>query len=285
MQIGHPGTSPDYHDKDQGGATVRNTGHTRSLLLTGEEDAPNNYRATFEAGIDGESSSPRHHHNFEQIRYVLEGDYSIGTDQILPAGHIGYFPESSYYGPQLRKPNVRMLTLQFGGPSGNGLLSVQQRRKGLEALLERGGTLEGGMYVTVDEDGNRHNQDAFEALWEHLSGEKIVYPRSRYDSIILIDPGGFGWVDDEHEGVTRKPLGTFSERDTRLGFVRLEKGASIPLGTEPSPEILFLKQGSISHNGEVHAPLTAFATATHDGPEPLTAEEDSELLYIKLPTF
>ena len=47
-----------------------------------------------------------------------------------PAGWVGYFPESAYYGPQSISPDLTMLVLQFGGPSGQGFASVAQRRKG-----------------------------------------------------------------------------------------------------------------------------------------------------------
>src|SRR6202167_6506179 len=43
--------------------------------------------------------TPRHRHNFDQIRYVLDGEFSAGTGAI-DAGQCAYFPEGVHYGPQ-----------------------------------------------------------------------------------------------------------------------------------------------------------------------------------------
>ena len=86
-------------------------------------------------------------------------------------------------------------------------------------------------------------------------------------------------------GVARKMLGTFTERETRIGFVQLEKGASFTFGLEPAAEILFLQEGALTYNGTHHPTWSAFATAAGDGPETLVAAEDSELFYVKLSTF
>src|SRR4030088_2898167 len=43
--------------------------------------------------------TPRHRHNFDQIRYTLTGIQSTGLGD-LAAGECGYFPEGSHYGPQ-----------------------------------------------------------------------------------------------------------------------------------------------------------------------------------------
>jgi quercetin dioxygenase-like cupin family protein len=289
MQIGHADTAMDY--RETGGGGVRNrpaTGYGGGVLLTGEEDSPNEYKFHIVLGGDvGEPThSPRHHHTFDQVRYLLKGEYSVGTDQVMPEGHVGYFPESVYYGPQDAAPGNDRLTLQCGGASGLGYPSLAQRRKGYEALMASDGKIEGGMWVTVDENGKRHNQDGFEALAEQILGHKLAYAPARYNSIVLMDPDNFDWAKDrEHQGVARKTIGVFTERDLRVGFVQLDAGASIPFGTEPAPEILFVKEGSISHNGEAHGRYSAFGTTTEEAPETLTAVEDSELFYIKLHTF
>jgi hypothetical protein len=284
MQIGNPAVAPNYYDQ---AGNLRTGNRISRTLLTGTENAPDNYRLGYSyGGDDAKWTTPRHHHNFEQIRYVLEGEYSVATRRTIPAGHIGYFPESAYYGPQDINPELTMLILQFGGPSGQGYASIAQRKKGLEDLKKRDGELANGIWSWVDEDGVHRNQDAFEAVWETMNGRKIDYPPSRYEDIILINPDTFGWVPDEADpGTAWKLLGVFSERQTKIAFVKLDEGAHIELGTEPSNELAFIVDGRISAGGETHERLTAFGTAKQDAPDKLTAVEPTTLFYIKMPSF
>jgi hypothetical protein len=284
MQIGHPGTAPNYYDQ---AGNLRTGSRISRTLLTGQENAPDNYRLGYSHGGDAEQwTTPRHRHNFEQIRYVLDGDYSVARRRTLPAGHVGYFPESAYYGPQDINPDLTMLILQFGGPSGQGYASIAQRKKGLEDLKARDGELKNGIWSWVDEEGVHRNQDAFEAVWEQMNGKRIDYPSARYEDIILMNPANFSWVPDpENPGAEWKPLGVFSERLTKIAFARLQPGAHIELGRQASNEIAFIVNGAVSTGGVHHQALTAFGTSAQDVPEILIAEEPTTLFYIKMPTF
>lgn len=284
MRTNHPSLAPNYYDQ---AGNLRSGNRISRTLLTGVEGAPDNFRLGYSTGNDdGQWTTPRHHHNFEQVRWAIEGDYSVGSRQKLPAGWVGYFPESAYYGPQSQSPDLTLLVLQYGGPSGQGYPSVAQRKKGLADLKARGGRLANGIYSWVDADGKHRNQDAFEAVWEQMNGRRIDYPEPRYDSIVLMNPASFAWIEDSAApGVYRRRLGTFTEREIRIGFVRLDQGAHLDFGTEPSTEILFLADGTISHDGQQHEKLTAFGSAAGDSAETLTAATPAELLYIKLPTF
>jgi hypothetical protein len=208
-------------------------------------------------------------------------------DEVLPAGWVAYFPESAYYGPQVKRENLTMLVLQFGGPSGFGYDSAEEIRKGTDDLLrEKGGTLEGGIYKRVDENGVHHNQDASEAVHEYIRGEKMVYPPARYQDIVVMDPEAFTWVKDrQNAGVAHKWLGCFTERLVKIGFMQLDPGAAVLLGSEPSAEIAFVKEGMVTVDHEKHGPLTALGTKAAEAPRELRAEEATELFYIKLPTF
>jgi hypothetical protein len=282
MQINNPSTAPNYYD--QAGNIRSGTRNTR-VLVSGEEGSRDNFRLYYGEGVSGESwSTPRHHHNFEQIRLPLFGDYSIGKNEVLPAGWVGYFPESAYYGPQVMTENLTMLMLQFGGPSGLGYLSVQERKRGRDELLAKGGRFENGIYTWVDEQGDHHNKDAFEACWEQVRGQAVEYPQPRYRDIILMNPDTFGWVP-EADGVTRKPLGVFTERDIRIGFVRLEPGATLALGGYPSVEVAFVLDGTVSHDAATYEKLTAFATGRDEAAQTLTAVQDATVFLVKLPTF
>ncbi|MGX7678315.1 hypothetical protein ACSMXN_05405 [Jatrophihabitans sp. DSM 45814] len=284
MQINNPTTAPNYYD--QAGNIRSGTRNTR-VLLTGEEDSKDNYRLYYGEGVSGSTwSTPRHHHNFEQIRLPLDGDYSIGKNDVLPAGWVGYFPEAAYYGPQVMTENLTMLMLQFGGPSGLGYLSVQQRKQGRDELLAKGGTFEDGIYKWVDEDGRHHNKDAFEACWEQVMGEPVTYPQPRFRDIILMNPEHFGWTEDPSEpGVARRHLGTFTERDIRISFVRLNPGAEVRIGAEPSVEVCYVISGGVRYGTDEYGALTAFSTTSTESAQTLQATEDTKLFLVKLPTF
>jgi hypothetical protein len=254
-------------------------------LLSGTENSPDNYVLRYSTGEEGEQwTTPRHRHPFDQVRYVLDGEYSIGTDTVLPAGWVGYFPESVYYGPQEMSPNLAMVVLQSGGPSGLGFYSADQRVRAT-AELKVGGSFDNGLYSWVDDAGRPHRKPAGDVVWEKVFGPSQL-PPSRYDGIILMNPASFGWIDDtEHTGVSYKRLGTFTERDLRIGFIRLAAGASWRLGTQDAPEVLIVTSGRVVVDGAAHERLTAFGTAAAEAPQRIEASTPAEFFYVKLPTF
>lgn len=255
-------------------------------LLTGVENAPNNYVLRFSSGEEGgDWTTPRHRHPFDQVRYVLEGDYSIGANAFLPAGWVGYFPESTYYGPQTMSPNLAMIVLQSGGPSGLGFYSADQRVRATAKLRQSGGTFDNGLYSWVDDEGRPHGKPAGDVVWEEVFGPTQL-PARRYNDLILMNPASFGWVDDPSaEGVSHKSLGVFTERELRIGLVRVAAGAAWQVGTQPAPEVLFLTSGRVAHDDVEHAAMTAFGTSAEEPAQRLVAVEDAEFFYAKLPTF
>ena len=76
-----------------------------------------------EAGVVG-WTTPRHRHNFDQIRYVMKGIYPYAKGKSMSEGTVAYFPESVHYGPQDRPEGLEMMVCQFGGASGSGFVSI-----------------------------------------------------------------------------------------------------------------------------------------------------------------
>jgi hypothetical protein len=285
MQIGSPSSAPDFFEI---AGDHRASGRRKSaVLLTGAVGRPDNFRLAYQQPVAGQEwDAPRHRHDFEQIRWVLDGDITIAKGQKIPPGWVAYFPESAYYGPQSRGDNLTLLLLQFGGPSGFGFDSPEQLRDGREALVAKGGTFEGGIYRWVDEAGVHRNQDAAEAVHEQIRGAKLTYPGKRYQDLILMDPESYAWIPDPGQpGVAWRKLGTFTEREVRIAFARLETGAVLSLGTEPATEIVFVKEGGLSLDGQSYPPLTAFSSRADEQAQALTATAPTELFYVKLPTF
>jgi hypothetical protein len=142
------------------------------------------------------------------------------------------------------------------------------------------------MYSWVDADGKHRNQVAAEAIYEQNRGEKIVYPEPRYDRLLTFNPEAFPWAEEPGQpGVAHKWMGTFTEKEIRFGFVKIEAGASFLIGTQPSVEVMFLKSGSVEAEGHKHQALSGFSTEASEQPVALNATEEAVLFYAKLPTF
>ncbi|HLI23018.1 MAG TPA: hypothetical protein VKV32_17980 [Stellaceae bacterium] len=263
----------------------RGGGLATKLLLAGEEGTPENFRLTL--GRDrGGHQNPRHHHNFDQIRMSLKGSLSLWPGKELEAGQIGYFPEGTWYGPQAAATSERItLVLQFGGASGQGFISTRQMQQGYEALAKIG-TFAGGVFTRGDGEG-RKNQDAFEAIWEQVCGRKIEYPAARYDQPIVMNPASFAWAPAQGAGVAIKRLGSFTERQTRIELLRLDRGARASLGEDNTRLLLFAIAGEGEAAGEAlemeHWEKHAAFQIEPGERATIAAAAASELLLIALP--
>mgnify|MGYP003575421610 CR=1 FL=1 len=253
-------------------------------LLTGHDDSPNNYVMMTNRTGAGGWTTPRHRHNFDQIRYILKGTYPYAKDKSLPEGWIGYFPESVRYGPQDRPEGLEMLTIQFGGASGNGFLSVA-RREAANEILKTKGEFKDGVFTYLDENGKRHNQDGSEACFEEATGQKLTFANPRYEDLILMNPSNYNWIPEQSEGVATKTLGTFTERRTQLSLVRLELGAVYEPGQHEAIQLLFLSRGSVSLDGREYGPHTAFEIPANEAPASFKSVARSEFLRLVLPKF
>jgi hypothetical protein len=200
------------------------TFHFRNLM-EGEEGSVDNFRL----GMGRSSAdfySPRHRHNFEQIRFVLDGELSFGRDGTMTAGMVGYFPEGVHYGPQTQHRESLVAVLQNGGASGSGYPSRTEVKNAMDAL-EESGHFEDGVYRRNEGVPGKRNLDGFQAIWEHINKRPMVYPKGRYPAPILMDPANYAWTRVEGStGTEEKLLGVFTERRTEARFLKLAPGAS-----------------------------------------------------------
>jgi hypothetical protein len=251
-------------------------------LLGGAIDGVDNYLLSY--GEIGNFSSPRHRHNFEQIRVQLKGELDFGRDGLLQAGMFGYFPEGLAYGPQTSNTangsNIS-LVMQCGGASGSGYISQTSANNAYEALSERG-AFEGGVYRSTDGEGRKKNTDAFQALWEHVCGRPMLYPQPRYRAVIMTDPENFAWVPvPAQSGVFVKAMGSFTERRTRMALVRSEAGATFRPDANVR-DVYFVLAGRGTVDGLEIRPLTAMEFAYGEAPT-IRASEDLTLILFGLP--
>lgn len=106
-------------------------------LLDGEPGTVGNFALRLSRTY-GDFFSPRHRHNFDQIRFQLEGRFDFNRDGRMAPGTIAYFPEGTYYGPQTSSQDSLVLVLQFGGASGSGYMSEEEYNAGIAELKRRG---------------------------------------------------------------------------------------------------------------------------------------------------
>ncbi|WP_425409867.1 hypothetical protein [Hyphococcus sp.] len=249
-------------------------------LLNGRPGQPDNYELSLVL-MNGDYKTPRHRHNFDQIRYMIEGEFGYGRskDEIQQQGTASYFPEGVYYEQQAIGRSVTLL-FQGGGPSGAGFLSYDQLEEGFDTLGEEG-TFSNGVYTWIDEDGGKHNKDAYEAIWERIRGKTLAYPKPRYRTPIIADVNHYDWTPTSEEGVEARHMGAFTERSIAFGFLKLDRNAMHVCA--PHGIYYFLSgEGAVAREAYVTG-----AAAAMDGEEGrvIRAASPTQLAYILLPRF
>jgi quercetin dioxygenase-like cupin family protein len=279
------------HDESTPWGPARNVRGGRIVfkeLLRGEEKTPTNFSLVL-ADTDVTFKSPRHRHNFDQIRITLEGSTNFGPRHNIEVGDIAYFPEGTAYGPQnqelVGKGSVAMV-IQFGGASGNGYMSQRQLFEGQEQMRAFG-DFEGGVFrrKAAAPDG-RMNQDAYEAIWEHQNGRPVEYPKPRMTEPVHFRAANLPWIEVPGQPrVQWKELGSFTERNVRLGCLRLDAGATFSAEPQPQEQIVFVTEGSGRFgSGETWSRYTAAHLAANEAPS-MTADTATEALVLFLPRF
>jgi hypothetical protein len=233
---------------------------------------------------DRDFRMPRHRHNFEQIRLPIRGAMNIGRGIVLAEGDVGYFVEGLPYGPQedllgAAQPGERkQLVLQFGGASNYGFMSIEERRKARDELAKVG-TWIGPNYQAP----GKKLEWGLNAIWRHVYGTKLKYPKPRYKNVIVACPKRFNWTAVAGaSGVERKYLGAFSERGVWTEFVKLHAGADWVSTDSRARRLLVVLAGSGTAAGQAAGYLTTIQADAGDTLR-LTAAAELQLFLIGLP--
>jgi hypothetical protein len=253
------------------------TFHSQTLA-EGVPGTPGNFKFSL-SKLGTDYSGPRHRHNFDQFRFMIEGESDYGQDGPLKGGMLGYYPEGVHYGPQVNKTEIYCAVLQFGGASGSGYLLPREVKAGMEEL-KTVGEFKDGVFYRADGAPGKKSRDAYQAIWEHMHGREMVYPKGRYDAPIMMDSANYQWAPVKGaKGVSEKLFGVWTERRTEAGLLRLEAGASHRV--EGRGVYLVLK-GSGACEGQ---PLKQYTTVSLEQDEETTlhATEPMELLHYGLP--
>lgn len=236
-------------------------------------------RASFTRRKKDEYYSPVHRHNFDQTRYVVEGEIDFGHELIARDGDFVYFPASTHYGITVRSEGCLVFTVQTHGPDWAYFPTRAEAGEGTRAL-QKISEVDREVGVVRWPDGRV--QDTYEALWENLTGRPMEYPTPRYTTPCLIRSLGFAWRPTSQKGVRVQTLASFNGVGPAASKLSIDTGASLaPLvaGQHAIMAVLtglarygrdqVLKPGAI-----IHCP----AGATLDQ---LTAENAATLMVIQ----
>jgi hypothetical protein len=252
-------------------------------LLGGEPGSADNFMYIL-ARQDRDFRMPRHRHNFEQIRLPLHGSMNIGRGILLAEGDVGYFVEGLPYGPQddplgAALPGERkQLVLQFGGASTYGFMSIEERRKARDELAKFGKWI-GPNYQAP----GAKIEWGLNAIWRHVYGVKLKYPKPRYKSVVIACPKRFNWITvPGAKGVERKYLGAFSERGVWTEFVRMRPGAQWTSTDARARRLVAVLSGSGTADGQAADYLTTMQAEAGDTLR-VAATQEMQMFLIGLP--
>ncbi|MFF1449804.1 hypothetical protein ACFVYF_16940 [Streptomyces sp. NPDC058274] len=228
-----------------------------NYLLMGDRDKPlENYRYIL-GRQEADFLMPRHCHTFEQIRLPLVGDMNLGEQGILREGEVGYFPEGQTYGPQddpLTDPKQLQLVLQFGGASALGMSAGRGRGP-----------------------ANK------EAQAERRPIREQRFPKPRYNGVVISNPDHFNWQTVAGwPGVARKPIGTYTERQFWIEFVRIRTGAEWISESDNAKRLTVVLSGSGTVEGTDIAKLGAVEADPGEKAR-YTATDELVLFTVGLP--
>jgi quercetin dioxygenase-like cupin family protein len=194
--------------------------------------------------------TPRHRHNFDQIRYTLTGVQSTAYGDLAP-GECGYFPEGAYYGPQKQDGECATLVLQFQGASLLHFLSNEEMNETYQKMIAAGAKFENGVYTAIGPKGRKINKDSYLAIWEEHEGQKMTFPKARYRTPVMMMREHYNWWPDrERPGVETKHLGTFTELRTEISLSRLAPGARLAAHRARDAQLVYLEQGAVDYAGK-----------------------------------
>jgi hypothetical protein len=254
----------------------RNMRTSRKLLREGEALPGMGLYALLVKTHDGAEkfTAPRHRHNFAQIRIGLRGQMDFGPGLECGPGDVGFFPGGAYYGPEEINGAEYML-LQWG----REWVSRAQDKQAMAELSELG-RFEHGLYYYT-EDGAEKSIDGKRAVWEHVYGQPESIREPRYRSPIMMLPDSFDWVREG--GLSRKPLGHFTEDDVTVEMIRWDRAGDAAYDCAPNrTSLAFVLKGSVAVEWAPHRAETAIWSDFGEGHQ-LTGDAGAETIVVGLP--
>lgn len=224
--------------------------------------------------------SPRHRHTFQQIRFVLSGRMQYGKEE-YGLGDCLYIPEGAYYGPikpleTAGKDQLHFADIQFEGPSGIPYPDPDDVVRAQRELASTG-KFEEGVYTFA----SGRKRDAYEAILEHLTGQKIEYPQARLTDYVVMRSHNYPWIDHaKAKGLKTRHLAYFFETGPNIKVAQVAAGAVFPAGKPVGHRAVFLLGGRASFDGKDYEGLSYFMLPSGEQHGEFTAREQAEFLVV-----
>ena len=268
----------NIHDSSARESTGRRLNfHTAEF--SGDEDE-RLIKLAFTRATKQERYSPRHRHNFDQVRFVVSGELEYGPLKCRPGDCI-YFPEGVFYGPtQLITENAENYTIQSQGPSWAHLLTAVEEQNAMADLAHDGVLAKNkGVFHWA----NGKNQDSYEAMWERVAGRRLAYPAARFDSPVLIRSGNFSWVPANlGSEVHVKQLAGFNEYGPRIKLLKVGPKGKLSRGKTDDHQINIVVSGVANFEGRrLTAGTVLYYRPSCSYPE-IAAEDEVVMLTLSL---
>lgn len=247
-------------------------------VIRAAEDGPGvAYDVRIELFSEGDRAytSIRHRHDFEQLRFAVQGSMDLGFT-VLDEGDVGYFPANAYYGPQ-KCADAIILIAQWG----DNFITKSANDRAVAELKAKGEFVD-GIYRGIDNDGKSYNKDPLNAIWEQVHQRSYVPQQPRYRQPVVMSPGAFGWVDDGP--ARRRRLGCFTENETEVEIVEWTADGALVVqhNVDARPTLLFTTKGAFRHEQGEFLAMTGVWAEPGEAVE-LEAEAGSEMLLVRFP--
>ena len=194
-------------------------------------------------------TTPRHNHNFDQLRFTLSGAPDYGQDLIAPPGAITFFPAGAYYGPQTID-TAEILLVQWS----EDWVTREVSNAAYSALAEKG-EFKDGFFIAHDAQGNQVKKDAVNAMWEEALGREISTPAPKIPACVIMNPDAYAWREIRN-GVKIRDLGHLTDLDFNPVQYQVEAGGAVELGAERT-HIVWVGSGEVELGDRVVGGRTA----------------------------
>lgn len=223
---------------------------------------------------EGVFTAPRHKHNYDQIRFTIEGTQDFGQGQVCHTNWPSYFPEGAPYGPE-RIDGADVIVIQWGDTWVD-----KETTEAAVAEMNKVGEFKDGIYTRIDELGTHKRTDSIQAIWEYHHQRPLVIPKPKYPQPILMDPEAFDWVPLTNK-IAVKRMGSFTEQDVNISMVQWEADAELELGPERT-HLVFSLAGMITVDGEDYPAHTA-VWSDYGDTDTFSGKQGAEAVIFGLP--
>ena len=109
-----------------------------------------------------------------------------------------------------------------------------------------------------------------------------MIPPARFADPVNMNPEAYDWIEIA-SGVRHKELGSFTEAETRVSFLRLEDGVSYEVSPTEQATLLFVRSGTGDVDGQTISERDGIMLDPSDSGVTFTATGTLDLFVLALP--